>query len=288
MTNTRPPLHLTIRFSSSIPDLDLDITHPSTTTVLTLKHTLRTRLRSRSRLRLIYQGRLLPDASALSSVLKPPPPSDEEQSDRDPKDGDPKGKGKGVVGAKPVVRVYVNCSLGDELSAKELEDEAREADKPPAETVGGDDGSTPTPSTRPQPRGFDRFLSTGFTAQEVATLRTQFASSHAHRFQSDEPPSPDTLRRMEDDWLDNNTGNDAVLPNPDDADPSGLAQGLDTLIRGMAIGFFWPLGCLFWGLRLEGQESMWGDRWKTFVASGAVLSLTTGIIMSLSGDEARI
>lgn len=218
-------------------------------------------------------------------MLKPPPPPSDDDNEQQ---NDPKGKGKAVAGAKPVVRVYVNCSLGDELSTKELEDEARESGKPPAETVGGDSGATPTPSTKPQPRGFDRFLSSGFTSTEVATLRTQFASIHADRFPTDEPPSPDTQRRMEDDWLDNNNVNEAVLPNPSDDDPSGLAQGLDTLIRGMAIGFFWPLGCLFWGLRLEGPESMWGDRWKTFVASGAVLSLTTGIIMSLSGDEARV
>lgn len=283
-THTPQPLNLTIRFSSSIPDLDLDIENAQQTTILTLKHTLRTRLSVRSRLRLIYQGRLLPDASALSSVLKTPPPP----SDDDNEQSDPKGKGKAAVGAKPVLRVYVNCSLGDELGAKELEDEARESGKPPAETIGRDSGSTPLPSTKPQPRGFDRFLSQGFTSTDVATLRTQFASIHADRFSTDEPPSPDTQRRMEDDWLDNNNANEAALPNPSDDDPSGLAQGLDTLIRGMAIGFFWPLGCLFWGLRLEGQESMWGDRWKTFVASGAVLSLTTGIIMSLSGDEARV
>lgn len=69
-----PPLHLTIRFSTSIPDLELDIPSPQSTTVLSLKHLLRRRIETRNRLRLIYQGRLLPDSSALSSVVKAPPP----------------------------------------------------------------------------------------------------------------------------------------------------------------------------------------------------------------------
>lgn len=64
-----PPLHLTIRFSSSLPDLELDIPSPTTTTVLALKHLLRTRIATRARLRLIYQGRLLPDPSALLSLI---------------------------------------------------------------------------------------------------------------------------------------------------------------------------------------------------------------------------
>ena len=84
MTTSSPPstvrsqtqLHLTIRFSAAIPDLELDITHPSSTTVASLKHLIRTRLEepnSQRRLRFIQGGRILPDAAVLSSVLRVPP-----------------------------------------------------------------------------------------------------------------------------------------------------------------------------------------------------------------------
>ncbi|KAG5914017.1 hypothetical protein E4U42_000732, partial [Claviceps africana] len=122
---TPPPLLLTIRFSTSIPDLDLDIPHPQSTTILSLKHLLRKRLSTPNRLRLIHQGRLLPDASALSAVLKPPlqPPPPTSKPDA-------KGKGKAVDGHVPL-RIYVNCSIGDALSPKDLADEKASASDPP-------------------------------------------------------------------------------------------------------------------------------------------------------------
>src|SRR5687768_2624419 len=41
-SSSSTPLHVTIRFSHSHPDLDLDIPSPEATTVLGLKHLLRT------------------------------------------------------------------------------------------------------------------------------------------------------------------------------------------------------------------------------------------------------
>ena len=286
---TPSPLHLTIRFSTSLPDIDLDIPSPKSTTVLSLKHLLRNRIDSRSRLRLIYQGRLLPDTAALSSVFKqpplPPPPSDNDQRQ------DPKGKGKAVSG--PPLRIYVNCSIADELSPEELAAETAAAEKPPSsdgDRLGGAGtndhhviGGAPPPSTRPRPRGFDRLLTSGFTSSEISTLRTQFASISAERYPPDAPPSPDTMRGLEDAWIDSNAGQQLPGPGADDADdPSGLAHSLDVLIKAMMIGFFFPLGSLTWALR---QDGIWGDRWQIFVAAGVVLSVTTGIVMSISGDR---
>lgn len=281
-----PPLHLTIRFSSSLPDLELAIPSPSTTTVLALKHLLRTRISTRSRLRLIYQGRLLPDPSALSTVFKVPLAAAASSTNKSKNDDDPKGKGKAVERA---VRIIVNCSIADdELSAEDLEIEARDAEKPPDTASDAVAGAQPTPSTRPRPRGFDRLLASGFTQGEIATLRTQFASIHADRFPPDAPPSPDALRSLEDSWIDSNAGaGGADLPltgggGLGDDDPSGLGQGLDTFVRAMMVGFFFPLGGMTWLLR---QQGIFGDKWQVFVAAGVVLSLVTGTIMTISGGR---
>jgi hypothetical protein len=267
-----PPLHLTIRFSTSQPDVELDISSPQTTTVLALKHILRTRLTSRSRLRLIHQGRLLPDGSALSSVLKPHPPP--------PRDNDdPKGKGKAVEGAN-ISRVYVNCSIGDELTSEELKNEEEEASKPPKDVTGN--GSQPATSTRPRPKGFDRLLQSGFTPSEVATLRTQFTSIHTSRFTPDAMPSPNTLHNMEDAWIDNNADGIPSGSNPLEDENAGMASVLDTLFKAMMVGFFFPLGSLTWLMR---QDGIWNQRWQIFVGFGVVFSLCIAFVMELSGNR---
>ncbi|EFY88201.1 hypothetical protein J3459_015415 [Metarhizium acridum] len=266
------PLLLTIRFSASIPDLDLDIPSPQTTTVLSLKHLLRTRLTTRNRLRLIYQGRILPDSSALSSVLKPPPPPPPSSS------ASSKGKGKAVDGAP--VRIYVNCSIGDELSAQELAAEEASAANPPQE-AGPEPPTNPAGRTRPRPRGFDRLLQAGFTSSEISTLRTQFASIQTERFTPDSMPSPDSMRRLEDAWIDNNAGELPSAASPLEDELSNMSTVLDVLIRGMMIGFFFPLGSITWLLR----QGLWSEKWQIFVGSGVVLSVTVGIVMGISGER---
>lgn len=272
-SSTRPPtpLHLTIRFSNSHPDLHLDIPLPQTTTVLALKSLLRTRLTStpRSRLRLIHQGRILPDSSSLSSVLKqlPPPP---------PASNDPKGKGKVDEGG--VTRVYVNCSIGDELTDEELKKEEEEAIKPPENAAETGTNST---STRPRPRGFDRLLQSGFTTSEISTLRTQFTSINTARYEPDAMPSPDTLRNMEDAWIDNNAGGIPSETNPLEDEYTSMASLLEIMFRAMMVGFFFPLGSLAWLLR---EQNLWSKRWRLFVGFGVVFSLSIGFIMELSGD----
>ncbi|XXG97790.1 hypothetical protein Hte_004103 [Hypoxylon texense] len=161
-----PPLLLTIRFSAALPDLELDIPRPSSTTVVALKHTIRGRLsppNDRRRLRFIHGGKILPDGAVLSSVLRapllapppplPPPPPRNGSSRYG--GGDEKGKraaaeeaggtendwsntnGKGAKGKSvagrpdPAQRIYVNCSIGDTLTPTELESEATAASAPP-------------------------------------------------------------------------------------------------------------------------------------------------------------
>lgn len=268
-----PALLITVRFSNGLADLAMDVPSPQSTTVLAFKHSLRGRIDSRSRLRLIYQGRLLTDAASLSTVLKPlpapapaPPPSQ-----------DAKGKGK-AVDRPPAIKVYLNCSIGDELSAEELDAEKVAAERPPENT-----GADPAQAAwkRPRPRGFDRLLQAGFTQSEISTLRTQFASIHTERFASDAMPSPDTMRGMEDAWIDGNAGELPSSASPLEDDITSMSSVLDVMIRAMMIGFFFPLGSLTWLLR----QDVWGEKWRIFVGSGVVLSLTVGIFMTMSSER---
>ncbi|KAL2116455.1 hypothetical protein VTJ04DRAFT_8623 [Mycothermus thermophilus] len=252
-----PPLHITIRFSTALPDLHLDIPSPHQTTVVALKHLIRGRLAADAeadvsagkrpdhappspaaqaavaRLRFIQNGRILPDGSVLSAVLRAPPPPPPNQS--------PDPKGKSPIGSPMrAQRVFINCSIGDALSQAELDAEAVAAAAPPPSastpstagttplrpssvpnlaTVNTNHLLNPSPSSAPngpttttagqpqqsqprRPQGFDRLSQAGFTPSEIATLRAHFRAIHTARFTPDTMPSPDTLRAMEDAWLD--------------------------------------------------------------------------------------
>lgn len=273
----QPPLLITVRFSNALPDLDIPISSPKTTTVLSLKQLLRSRLATKNRIRLIYQGRLLQDASSLSSSLKPLPRPQQPASPSSSSQ-DVKGKGKAVDRPDPI-QLYLNCSIGDELSADELAEEKAAAQRPPEETTASPASSAPF--QRPRPRGFDRLLQAGFTQSEISTLRTQFATINTDRFASDAMPSPDTMRSMEDAWIDSNAGETPSAGGGFEDDGDGMSTVLDILIKGMMIGFFFPLGSMAWLLR----QDVWGDKWRIFVGSGVMLSLTVGIVMSMSSDH---
>ncbi|ETS78970.1 hypothetical protein PFICI_08823 [Pestalotiopsis fici W106-1] len=310
---TAPPLSLTIRFSASVPDLDLDIPHPSQTTVISLKNLIRGRLaepNSQRRLRFIQGGKILPDGAALSAVLRAPPPPPPRADDRNRGDA----KGKAVANRLPSQRIYVNCSIGDSLTDAELKAEAEAASLPvseaPSSQLGGGGlplsssspagaGSpagpgTPAPgiTTSSTPRGFDRLLNAGFSAAEVNQLRLQFRSIHSSRFTPDTLPSPDSFRRMEDSWIDDNgaavpttgmgTGSGAVGSGGFDSDEVGLLGWLDAMIWGVAIGFLWPMGSFGWLARQHGIHS---DRVKVMIGAGVFLSLLIGIVRTISGEH---
>ncbi|KAK3683461.1 DUF2407 C-terminal domain-containing protein [Podospora appendiculata] len=325
-----PPLHLTIRFSAALRDLQLDILHPQRMTVVALKHLIRARLAAadatpstststsastspaRGRLRFIHSGKILPDAAALSSVLKPTPPP-LPSSSTNFNASDPRSKGKGIEG-RAAQRVYVNCSIGDPLTDAELAAEAAQASETPAapaqnpqrpqrgRATGLHLDTTTSPHPQPQQlqpqqqRGFDRLLSTGFTPAEVNQLRLQFRSIQAQRHTPDTMPSPDSLRRMEDTWIDSNgaasvaSGGDGMGSNGgggedgeggDAGDAFGFNGVVDALIKGMFIGFVFPLGAIGWLLR---EEGIWSRRWQVFVSLGFFLSLGVGIVRGLTGE----
>lgn len=330
------PLLLTVRFSTSLPDVLLDIPRPATTTVVALKHLIRSRLAepsSQRRLRFIHGGKILPDGAVLSAVLKaPPPPPGPGSGGRGGVDGgDPKGKGKAVAGSGgPPQRVYINCSIGDSLTDEELKKEAEAAEAPVPLAPGvsgahgtakgkagtgassglevdtgngaaggrgfqarGGTGTVDAASGERTPRGFDRLLAAGFTAAEVNQLRLQFRSIQAARHTPDTMPSPDTLRGMEDTWMDNNNdagsgygpGAGLEVGGGAPADPAeefGMNGLLDALIPGMMVGFVMPLATVMWLVREEGLLS---KRWRVLMSFGFVLSLAIGVIRALSGES---
>lgn len=277
-----PVLPVTVRFTTSIPDLLLDIPTADSTSVIALKHLIRSKVEaptSKHRYRLIHSGKLLKDDDLLSSVLKIPPPP--------PKSPDPKGKGKAIEPAPP--RVYINCSIGDVLTSAELSAEALAA----AESANKSQKRTPSDSsngppaqkttTTPSPRGFDRLLQGGFTAAEVNQLRLQFRSIQSNIHTPATMPSPSTLLRMEDAWIDDNGGAGAgasASAQGFDFGDDGLGGGaLDDLLWGNIMGFLWPLGCVGWLIR---EEGVWSRRRRIAVFTGFVLSLSFGMLRVVS------
>lgn len=238
--------------------------------------------------------------------------------------GDPRGKGKAVANRPPPQqRIYVNCSIGDSLTDAELRAEAEAASAPVSEvptpgvrspflpgpgtpaggvhdslsgattpTGGAEGGGAGGGAARNTPRGFDRLLAAGFSAAEVNQLRLQFRSIHSARYTPDTLPSPDSFRRMEDSWIDDNGGAATTGPGSgaggfdsgaaDDADGSGLVGTIDALIWGMMVGFLWPLGSFGW---LAREPHIHSDRWKVMVGAGVFLSLLIGIVRTIQGDR---
>ncbi|KAI0601761.1 DUF2407 C-terminal domain-containing protein [Biscogniauxia sp. FL1348] len=322
---------------ASLPDLELDIPRPGSTTVVSLKHLIRARLgspNSTRRLRFIHGGKILPDGAVLSAVLRAPPgppPSSSFYSFPHPDHHHPNApssvsggggggggnrKGKSVPGRPDpaaLSRIYVNCSIGDELTPADLEAEAVAAaapaplqPQPQAQhnaSSSSRDGSSPLPSSHPSsaaPRGFDRLLSAGFTASEVNQLRLQFRSIQSSRYTPDALPSPDGFRRLEDAWIDGNgstipsggafgsgpgalsSGEGAMGGGTDSDEEVGLVAMVDVLIRGVVTGFVWPLGSAGWLVREDGMAS---GRWRFMVGVGVLFSVLLGMIRAISGDK---
>ncbi|CRK19601.1 hypothetical protein BN1723_011930, partial [Verticillium longisporum] len=310
LSKLRPTaLLLTIRFSSSLPDLTLDIPTPASTTIVALKNLIRTQLEppyNANRLRLIYQGKILLDSAALSALLPPTPPTPRSSTTTAVhQDVAAKGKGKDVAGQadEEQQRVYVICSIGDELSVEELASEVEAAQipvaatslKPAAPNIPATGAARPsTPNSHHPPRGFDRLLAAGFTQAEVSQLRLQFTDIQAQRHTPDTMPSPDSMRNMEDLWMDANGGNavpggggvtatTAAGEEPVAHDSLGsMHEQLDGLVKGMLMGFFWPLGGLAW---LTREDGMLSQRWRVWIGFGVSFSAFVGLMRALFGGE---
>lgn len=278
-----PSIDIVIRFTTGIPDLILEDVAPSSVTPLSLKQRIRgllTTAEASNRFRLICSGRLLPDTAALSSCItipRPPPRQTDLSKDRS-------GKGKGKAPARspsppPNPRIYINCSVGDPLSPADLAQEANDATVADL-ALQTSSSSAPAPiqqnasttSTTSAPRGFDRLLTSGFTPADVTQLRTQFLAIQAQTYTPETMPTGEALRRLEDRWLDNdnNTPGSATGDGSDDAD----AGGLEDMLWGNIIGFFWPVAIfVFWQ-----EANLWTQRRNISVLTGVVVNLAAGFI----------
>ena len=308
-------VYLIIRFSASIPDLSLSIPQPRFTPTLSLKQLIRSHLppdQASARLRLIYAGKVLTDTAPLSTSLRlPPPPS---PASIDNEDGlSSKSKGKQPVRDAPVVeygatappdarKYYIHCSLGDALTPAELDSEATLAQNTKTSLKSqyeASQGSTNyrrsssgaqssnnathrrgSSTTTPAPQGFDRLLSSGFTAQEVASLRSHFQTNLSFTHTPDTMPSPAEMRVLEDRWLDS-TATDPSPALTGEADAgwgAGFAVeegGLDDMLWGYMTGFFWPLGALIWGFR---EDGVWSRRRQLAVVMGVLINAVFGFM----------
>ena len=284
------PLDIVVRFSTSHPDLVINILRPSNTTGLSLKQQIRSHLErtaATARLRLIHAGKVLQDNVALSKSLNatiPPPPSADAGA----------GKSEKAKGKQPVrdvskqpaaARVYIHCSIGDALTPSELAAEAKAAEEADRAlisktalntAVGTQQDGTAISTTTPAPRGFDRLLSTGFTPAEVAALRTQFLAIQAHTNTPDTMPSGPELLALEERWLDNTHSTTSGAEGMEVGGFGGEdAGGLEDMLWGNLIGFFWPVGAMCWLMR---EEGVWSKRRQIAVLSGFLVNLTFGFL----------
>lgn len=287
------PVDLVIRFTTSAPDLVLTIPLPRSTTTLSVKQQIRPHLPKEiagSRLRLISAGKVLTDTSALSQSISipPPPPRAASTSAKI----DLKGKGKAPLRQSPPPqpnpRVYIHCSIGDTLTSEELITESKDAEAADAalvartastniSTAGNGDPALNSTSV-PEPRGFERLLTAGFSAAEVATLRTQFLAIQSHTHTPDTMPTGDELRALEDRWLDSDAGVNARTGAGDGNEEGGFGAedgGLEDMLWGNIMGFFWPVAAVCWLMR---EEGVWTRRRQIAVLSGMLVNLTFGFL----------
>ncbi|MCJ1372446.1 hypothetical protein MMC20_003670 [Loxospora ochrophaea] len=290
------PLHLTIRFTNSLPDLPLTISSPTTTPTIALKPLIRASLPpslSAFPLRLIHSGALLPDSSPLTHSLRLPP-----QPPPPPPSTNPKGK----FPAPPPL--YIHCSLTTTtpLTPSDLAAESALATTQPPTSPQShlpQQQQAPPPTLLPPPSpplGFDRLLTASFTPAEIASLRAQFTAIQAHRHTPDTMPSPTEMRLLEDRWIDNvsgpggggggggeagagalaaGAGDAAWADDNDDESGSGLAD----MLWGNVMGFFWPVGALGWLVR---EEGVWSKRRVQAVVTGVVVNLVMGVLGGMS------
>jgi hypothetical protein len=214
-------------------------------------------------------------------------------------------------------KYYIHCSLGDPLSTSELDSEAKLAQDTKTTFKSQYTSSSSIPSTSasqrrasatitdgnarrrssttsttantvPQAQGFDRLLSSGFTRDEIASLRATFTQNLSFTHTPDTMPTPAQIRVLEDRWLDSSANDpSSSLTGTTAAGGAGGAEtgwgagfaveegGLDDMLYGYLTGFFFPLGSLVWGFR---EEGVWTRRRQVAVVMGVVLNCVFGFM----------
>lgn len=255
---------LIIRFTTALPDLTIRVPDVSTQSVPWLKQQIRKHRPDETghkKLRLIYAGRVLVsgDGKTLVDQMRfvRPPPMDKPKAVG-------KGKGKAVAESSSddfIIRAYVHCSIGDDMTDEEIAQDEMEGAATTAASAANDQ---PSRSTLPQPLGFDRLLSAGFTQEDVAALRAQFNRIHNITAES----SPETSRLLEERWIDEAAGTGAG--ELADGSPAGAYEDL---FIGLAIGFFWPVAVL--ALR---EEGIFTKRRGMAIVAGMIVNVLAAVM----------
>ncbi|RMZ77556.1 hypothetical protein DV737_g4300, partial [Chaetothyriales sp. CBS 132003] len=252
-------IDVTIRFSASLPDLPLSIslaTQPHANTC-TLKQLIRRSLPAECanrRIRLICAGKALLDNDLLTASLKQ------------------RGGGAAAAAAWSPLPLPVSRP-----STPASNSTTSRASTPAAAATAGDKGKTPIRDP-----------------VAPASQQQQLPRLFIHCSIGDLTLPPDELEReARDAWLD---GSDSLAGASaaasmagggatSTADGSAAAAGtgyeateqsaLDDMLFGTAMGFFWPVGCLLWGMR---EEGVWSTRRKMAVVVGVCLNLVIGLV----------
>jgi hypothetical protein len=267
------------------------------------------------------------DALSRSLRLPPPPPPRNVKNSDGMGDSEvaSKSKGKQPLRETPAIeygtttdipleakKYYIHCSLGDALSASELTSEATLAQNTEialksqytssssstaqrrASSTTTDhnarrrSSTTTTANTVPQAQGFDRLLSSGFTRDEISSLRSTFTQNLSFTHTPDTMPTPAQIRVLEDRWLDSSANDPSASLTGGAAAAGGAGTdagwgagfaveegGLDDMLYGYLTGFFFPLGSLVWGFR---EEGVWTRRRQVAVVMGVVLNAVFGFM----------
>lgn len=283
-------LTLTLRFPSDLPDLRLPtIQSPATTTALSLLPRIRNNLpasNAKQQILLISGGRIVPLKEPLTTSLRLPTSR---------KLG--KARAEDDVQTEDGLNwiIHATFSGAETLSEQELEDEAREGEELNAKLIaaqtslaathGGISGSIAEDAGQSRlPQGFDRLSSAGIPETEISTLRTQFRVLLAASRPGEAPLTPMELLTLEERWLDDGaavSGADGLTTSFDAS--QAQAQGVqslsqtDDLLWGNILGFFWPLGSLFWMSR---QDGIWREQRGLAVFVGVLINLAFCAIRS--------
>jgi hypothetical protein len=273
-----------IRFaSSSIPDLPLTIsTNLNTTPIISLNLFIRPHLlasASNSRLSLINAGKLLRPTDPLSILLYPPVVQNSLNE-------------KAPAHEAPI---YIHCSLRNPLSPTSLERERAEVEAAQNALLSQsslthvrhtnhdrDNIGSIRNGIAPAPLGFDRFLSQGWSADDIEDLRSAFVARLAYTHPLP-LPSGHTLQALEDVWLDSTHLRDESTPENEWVidDEEDEARALDDRLIGSMVGFFWPVAG-WMAIRREAGGEGWSERRMLGVILGVLINLLFGTLRALS------
>ncbi|KAI0688709.1 DUF2407 ubiquitin-like domain-containing protein [Cytidiella melzeri] len=226
---------LVVRFSEGIPDLSLQIAERDA--VRDVKRQIREHRPELQdhRLRLIHSGRIIPDGTYLYPWILALESRQRRATSKLADSGDPEPEDASQS------TIWVHCSVGNKIEPGE-EDETREQ----------------RAQLRPL-RGFDRLAAAGFSAQDIASFRSQFHSRSARDFLDQDFENNDDFdehaRALEEQWIDSMDGSESASLT------QGGSQTPSTILSGLVLGFFFPIlpffffherkGAIFWE---EGPE----------------------------------